>query len=179
MLMKRFLLKRRTWLVLAIFMNLAVLSTFASSGNSYVLKSYMLSQAKPQSFKFNIDGGQPLHFSYDANVTINMTVYLVTSDGSKSIERDITNSSYTLDKTNPTSWICNITLSLVQGYTGIGASVDVRYTFMKTTGIAMAISVAIVAVAMAVFFIWLLASKKNVMERSSTEAKPQGEETDG
>jgi hypothetical protein len=177
--MKRLFLKRRTWLVLAIFMNFAILAMFVSPGSSYVLKSYTLSQTKPQSFKFNIDGGQPLHFTYDANVTINMTLYLVASDGSKSIERGIVNSSYSIDENRPTSWTCNITLALVQGYTGVGASVDVRYTFMKTTGMALAISISIVGAAMVVFFIWLLVSKKNQAEKPSTEAKTQGEETDG
>ncbi|HME53703.1 MAG TPA: hypothetical protein VKM55_15860 [Candidatus Lokiarchaeia archaeon] len=174
--MKRFFFKRRTWLFLAIFTSLVIFASFASSGSSFVLKSYTLSQVKPQSFKFNIDGGQPLHFSYDANTTVIMTLYLVASDGSKTFEREIKNSSYSFDEIRSASWTCNITLYT---FGAKGASVNVRYTYMKTTGIDLSISIAIVAAAMAVFFIWLLVSKRKGAEPPRNESKQAGDETDG
>lgn len=177
--MKRFLFTRRTWLFLAIFTNLAFLAMFASPGSSYVLKSYTLSQAKPLSFKFNIDGGQPINFAYNANTTLDMVVYIVGQNNTQVALSILTGNSSTIEYSRSTSWTCNITLSLPIGYTGIGASVDVRYTYIKTIGIELAIAIVIVAAAMVVFFIWLLVSKRKVTEPPINESKQTGEETNG
>ncbi|NMC07948.1 MAG: hypothetical protein GYA24_22265 [Candidatus Lokiarchaeota archaeon] len=137
-----------------------VATLFSTTATGYTSKEFTIDKTEQKSFKFTIDAGERFQFSFDANATMDMTVYRVATNGSKTPVASVSDATGEFITTEVATWTCNVTLVVNPGYAGNKVNLAVRYTFMATAGRWLSVVVSIGAAAIGITAIVMLVQKK-------------------
>lgn len=114
----------------------------------------------PITFQFALDGGEPLYFAFESNVTVNYTVTVTTTGGLPAVT---TGTAMTEEFTiiQDTAYTFNITmLAADPGVAGV--DMHVRYTYTSTLGRILSMVMIPATIAIAAGFLILLLAKGNL-----------------
>jgi hypothetical protein len=138
---------------------------FCDNATGFTSKEYVIGKTEQKSYKFAIDAGERFEFDIDANATMDMTVYRVAANGSKTVVTAISNKVVEYETVEVDAWTCNVTLTVSPGYPGSAVKLTVRYTFMKTIGRWLSVLVSIVGAGFGIAAIVLLVKKGSAGKR--------------
>nr|MDO8084043.1 hypothetical protein [Candidatus Sigynarchaeum springense] len=121
----------------------------------------------PIKYSFELGADERISFFFESrNATVDATIAEIRLNGT-SIEMSLTNiTSYAYEQSRPYAWTLNVTINATAGYGGVAIDFYAKYTFMRTSGLVLSITVAIAAAGIGVICVYLLIAKRKVEEKT-------------
>jgi hypothetical protein len=121
----------------------------------------------PIKYSFRLGSGEKISFYFESrNATVIADFVEIAADNSIVNQTQIYGTSWKYEKSHPFPWTLNITVNASILYSGVGIDFYAKYTFIRTTGFILSVSVAITAAAMGIVCVYLLITKRKVEEKA-------------